>query len=181
MIMMAISSLEDPNDREFIERLYMDHKELMLSTARRYISNPAECEDIVQTALVKLIEKIPELRGKKCCILRSYIVSTIRSTSIDHLRRNAVRGAHTVPLETLEELPAFQDSLAELAEGGGRLSEIWHLLPEEYQLALRLRYILDYSMKELAGALGCSEANARMKLTRARRKALQLLTEKREG
>lgn len=39
------------------------------------------------------------------------------------------------------------------------------------------KYILGYTDAELADMLGCKKSSVRMKLTRARRRAFQLMTE----
>lgn len=178
MIIMAISSIEDPDNQRFIENLYEEHKRLMLSKVGKYISDPNDRADVIQEVLIKLIEKISDLRGKKSCVLRAYIVSVIRSTSIDYLRRQRVRLSHTLPLETVEEMHvASLDDLMELVENKSCLSRIWPQISEDDQLLLEMRYIQGYSHAELASYLKCTEANARMKLTRARRRVLQLLQE----
>ena len=58
-----------------------------------------------------------------------------------------------------------------------RLMQIWGSLPEEDQLLLEGKYILGYKDTELADMLGCKKDSIRMKLTRARRRAFQLMTE----
>ena len=58
-----------------------------------------------------------------------------------------------------------------------RLMQIWGSLPEEDQLLLEGKYILGYKDAELADMLGCKKNSIRMKLTRARRRAFQLMTE----
>ena len=64
-----------------------------------------------------------------------------------------------------------------LAEQKERLMQIWSSLPEEDRLLLEGKYILGYTDAELADMLGCKKSSVRMKLTRARRRAFQLMTE----
>ena len=90
MISFICTTVENPNDREFMLWLYQEFKKLMFATVRQYVSNPSDCEDIIQDCLVKLIEKIPVLREKKRCIVCSYVVYTVRNTSINYLRRQKV-------------------------------------------------------------------------------------------
>ena len=64
-----------------------------------------------------------------------------------------------------------------LAEQKECLMQIWSSLPEEDRLLLEGKYILGYTDAELADMLGCKKSSVRMKLTRARRRAFQLMTE----
>lgn len=167
------------DDKDFMLRLYQEFKPLMFATARRYISNPSDCEDVVQDSIVKLIEKIDTLRGKDRCILGSYIVFTIRNTAINYLRRQNVINAHSGSLalqyDELESTELSLDELMSLAERRAKLSEIWDQLPEEDRVLLGGKYILGYADRELAAQLNCKPSSIRMKLTRARRKAFKLL------
>ena len=58
---------------------------------------------------------------------------------------------------------------------------MWVRLTEEEQLLLEGKYILGYEDGELAGMLGCKKDSVRMKLTRARRRALRLMLEEGGG
>lgn len=68
MISFICTTVENPNDREFMLWLYQEFKKLMFATARQYVPNPSDCEDIIQDCLVKLIEKISVLRGKSVAL-----------------------------------------------------------------------------------------------------------------
>ncbi len=85
MISFICSIVEDTDDQRFIIDLYHRYKKLMLMTARKYVADENGCEDIMQDSIVKLIQNIHVIRAKERCILASYIVSTVRNTSIDYL------------------------------------------------------------------------------------------------
>ncbi len=185
-MLWIIESLEDPKDREFIENLYIDYCRLMFATAKRYTSNPSDQEDIVQSTILKLIRRVDVLRKFSCCVLPSYIVYTVRSVAVDFLRAQGRFEERTVSLDddildkeienNYESLDAFLIS----KERAERLKEIWPKLPEEDQLLLEGRYIWGYTDKELAEDLHCKPDSIRMKLTRARRRALNLMTDREE-
>ena len=56
-------------------------------------------------------------------------------------------------------------------------AEVFDSLPEEDRLLLRGKYELDLDDAELAALLGCAPNSIRMKLTRARRRAVAHLLE----
>ena len=179
MISFICTTVENLNDREFMLWLYQEFKKLMFATARQYVPNPSDCEDIIQDCLVKLIEKIPVLREKKRCIVCSYVVYTVRNTSINYLRRQKVINSKMCSLEEqASEIAAAELSMDELMivmEHKERLYEIWGQLPEEDLILLEGKYILRCSDSELAEQLHCKPDSIRMKLTRVRRKVFRMM------
>ena len=61
------------------------------------------------------------------------------------------------------------------AERGKRLADALRRLAETDRILLEGKYLLEYSDETLAKQLGCRPASVRAKLTRARRRAFQLL------
>ena len=179
MIAWLDTLADDPREAEFMIWLYHEFKPIMFATAKKYVSNPQDCEDIVQDSLERLVKKISLLRQKERCVLACYVVLTVRNTSINHLKKQASAQKIFVNLsdqrdDPLSPEPSLDDWLM-LIEDKERLYRIWKQLTREEQLLLSGKYILEYSDAELAGQLGCAPASVRMKLTRVRRKARKLM------
>jgi RNA polymerase sigma-70 factor (ECF subfamily) len=184
MLTLMIEAIEEPDKRAFIGWLYDEFKLLMFATAGKYVSDPDAQEDIVQDGLVNLIRKADMLMQQERCILSSYIVSTIRNTAFNYLKRQNLIRSHTSHVEdsfaeTEDDAPSLDEMLI-LMEKKAQLWDIWELLQAEEQFLLSGKYLLGYSDQELAEQLGCKASSVRMKLTRARRKALSLLTAAKE-
>ena len=47
------------DDQQYMEGLYHQFKRLMFATAGKYAADPADREDLVQSALVRLVKKLP--------------------------------------------------------------------------------------------------------------------------
>jgi len=185
-VLWIIESLDNPKDKKFIEELYEDFNRLMFKTARGYVSHLQDQEDIVQSAIEKLIRRTDRLRKISRCGLPSYVVYTVRSVSVDFLRVRNRLVARTVSLDSdlpdwetagWSELPDMDGYLIS-EERKGLLRKAIKELPEEDQLLLEGRYVWGLSDKELAEDVGCKPDSVRMKLTRARRKALRYIKEK---
>lgn len=177
MTALICAMTDDPGDREFMLMVYESHKDLMMTTAQKYIADRDIAEDIVHDGVVKLIEKVSLLRTLNRCTLAGYIVSTVRNTAISYLRRQDTLQKHSTPMEeemeeaaelTVEELTILQADKAQLCDA-------WPKLSEEDRLLLEGKYLLEQSDEELAALLGCKVASIRMKLTRARRRAYLLV------
>ncbi len=183
MITSVYSTIEDSSDQEFMLWIYEEFHKLMFYTARKYVSDQYDCEEIVQESLTHLIEKIDTLRGKKRSMICGYIVSTVKNTSINYINRQAAKDRRTVSLEDgltdqSDTLELSLDELIQRKDVGETLLAVLEQLPASDQLLLEGKYFLDYSDEELAEQLGCKPGSIRMKLTRARRTMLKLLAEK---
>lgn len=182
MIAFICTTIQDPDDKEYMLWIYEEFQNLMFYTAKKYINDQMTCEDIVQECIVKLIQKIDVIRGKERCILAGYIVSIIRNVSINYLKSEGVRQKHSVGFdeETLDQLPSSELSIEEMLlakEKSSLISIAMEQLSVTERLLLEGKYILEYSDDELAKQLNCKSGSIRMKLTRARRHALSILSQ----
>ena len=115
--------------------------------------------------------------------MSAYIVSTIRNTSIEFLRKEKRRQARQRNYDdtswTMEMQPQLSlEELLLLAENRRELISAWGELPELDRALLEGKYFLGLSDAELAKQIGCQTSSRRMKLTRARREALKTITDK---
>lgn len=185
MLAFICSTVQEPADQEYIIWLYQEFKGIMHATAKKYASEYHTDEDIVQDSILKLIPKVKTLRSLERCVLASYIVSTVRNTGINHLKAHQAEREATVDVsdEKMAGITAGglnPDELVILKERRAQLGKIWPKLSEDEQAILEGKYIWGYTDVELAQWLKCQPSSIRMKLTRARRKALALLM-KQEG
>lgn len=181
MIAFICSVVDDPNDQEFMIRLYEKYKRLMFSTARKFVDDPEACQDIVEDGILKLIQKISILREKNHYILADYIATTIQNTAINYLKHEAVTKKYfdrsIDDVDEIEDALAQQPSLEEFIlaqEKSDFILEVLDLLSDQERILLEGKYILEYTDEELAEQLHCKPSSVRMKLTRARRKAISL-------
>lgn len=179
MLAFITSIPADPNDQEFILQIYQKYVRLMYRTVYKYISNKADCDDLVQESVLKMVEKVSYIRTLSCCTLPAYVVSIVRNTAINHLKRQAVSQKHLTRLASLQttESPDLDD-LTHLLYCKELLATILDLLPPDERLLLEGKHMLGYTDQELAQQLKCKPDSIRMKMTRARRSALQLLMER---
>jgi len=179
---MICANVSDEDDREFMERLYREYERLMFATARKYLSTPEDVEDAVNTSLLRMMKKIPDLRNFEYCVLTAYIVSAVRNTSINFLRDKLRQQDRTAALDNSIPSGALpMDELMEMAERREQLSEVWGQLSEDDRMLLEGKYIAGCTDAELAERFRCKPGSVRMKLTRAKRRALALLARKGGG
>ena len=166
------------NEQEFMEQLYLDFERLMYHTANKYASDPKRCEDIVQDCIAKFIERVELLRGLSRPALASYIVITVRNTAINYIKKDTNEATKQENLSNITEThtpPLAVEDYVIQKENLSRFRCIWKTLDAETKQLLEGRYILGYNDEQLAKTYGCKPDSIRMKLTRARRKALNAL------
>lgn len=172
-----IIPMED-SDQVFIQKLYQDYKGLMIYTASKYTDNPSDREDIVQEAVYRLMKNIIVLRDIPCCNLKRYIVLTVRSVFLDIQKK---RGGEVVLSLEEEQLEAVlrrellqEDGISELS---AKL-DVWRLkkeLPERDWVLLEGKYMRELPDELLGQMIGVSGDSVRMLLSRARKKAKEIL------
>ncbi|MCD7845191.1 MAG: sigma-70 family RNA polymerase sigma factor [Oscillospiraceae bacterium] len=169
---------EPTDDQDFLTRLYQDYRGLMFYTASRYTQNVQEKEEIVQTALVRMIENTGKIR-RTVPPERPYLVTGIvRNTAINFVKHRQAIEKHTVhgvsgDIFLWPDLSAPLDEIVIRREALARLNAIWPRLSTEHRLLLKGKYIQGLSDQELAALVNCKPSSIRMKLTRARNSALQ--------
>ena len=103
MLALLTAAIENPDDREFMTQFYLEYERLMYATVRKRLTDPEAAKDIVQECVIRLIPKIPFLRRQERCIKASYVVSTVRNTTINYMRKQGRTDGRCCSLEEQEE------------------------------------------------------------------------------
>lgn len=176
-----VHGMDAPASSKLVEEIYSQYKKLMFSTAGKYTKNISDQEDIVQTALERLLKIFQNINASQRCISASYIVYTIRSVSIDLLRKQGHDSELFVSIEDEQfieqaKMEGSQDDLLLLVDCSEQLDALWPQVPPDDRILLEGKYIFGLTDKELAIILGCRASGIRMRLTRARRRAARFLS-----
>ena len=108
MIPMIIMAIEDEDDRSFMANLYVDYQRLMYKVITSYTTDPWDADDIFQSTLPKLIDKLADLRRMSKDKLTNYIYSTCKNTAINYLQKKG--GLKEFSFEDLSAtVPAEED------------------------------------------------------------------------
>lgn len=176
---MISMMIENTDDQAFMYRLYEEYEQLMFWAASKYLKNLEDRKDAVQDAIVALIKNLRTIRELDDARLRTYIVYTVESRAINLVKRRNLElrlfdDFEHVPVGTAVDM--IEDSLLQLASKG-TISAIWPKLSNQDKILLESKYILGYNDNEIGKILGCKTSSVRMYLTRARRKAMKLISE----
>ena len=184
MLFMIGSLCDNEESRQFFVELYLRYKPIMFKTASKYVDDYGTVEDLIHDAMIKLIEKEELLTTFDGCTLRAYVVYTIRNMSISFMRKQSRNKQRLADLDddSLEVAGLIDDAplpeeVVLMKESKEEFVRVWETLPENVRELLAGKYIRQMDNKELAEEFGCSPDSIRMKLTRARRLAIEKIKE----
>ena len=182
MLPCVFVTIEDMDDRDFMESLYYSYNRLMYSEIRKILQDKWDTEDVLQDTLIRLIAKVPLLRTLGRNQLVNYIISTARNTARNYIRDNkrVTQFAFDESIDSLDESKPSDRALErlELVEMMQAVGEAWTQLDEKYKQALEMKYILEKSNEEIADAFGIGINSVRMLLTRARNQLKAIMEDK---
>ncbi|HEY2259296.1 MAG TPA: RNA polymerase sigma-70 factor [Solirubrobacteraceae bacterium] len=154
------------------EQLLEQLRPASFAVAYRMLGSVSEAEDVVQEALMRMLNALRE--GVVIESPRAYAVTVTSRLAIDELRSARARREHYVgewlPEPLLEDPAADPAGQAELADSLSLalLVALESLSPEQ-RAVLLLHDVFDYSYAEVAAIVDKSETNVRQLASRARR------------
>ena len=172
MLTAVIAAIENEDDRSLIESLYADYYVLMLHKAQSMVRDRQAAEDVVESVMLRLIDRIELLRGCNRASVRSYLVTCVRNEAIDRMRREKKTQSLDDAEERLRKLP---DESPQLDTSLIREEQIQAVikaleaLDDRERLALRMKYYDRMTEGEIARLFGMSRSGIRNVIDRARR------------
>jgi RNA polymerase sigma-70 factor (ECF subfamily) len=158
MAVMAGDSL-----RLGLERIFLDHKDLVFRAAYRVTGNANDAEDVLQTVFLRLVrlEKFPEIAN-----LPGYLHRSAVNASLDLLRSRKETsslddGSEQAEIASTDHGPHSAELRDWLRQALARLNPRWAEM-------FVLRFIEDYSNREIAGMMKTSPAVVAVVLHRTR-------------
>ncbi len=102
-IELLLAAIEDEEQRSFAEKLYLDHRQLIMSIAYRILENHDEAEDILMTMMVKFTDNVQYFMQCQPEGLTALIVVCTRNAAIDEYRKKKVRAKREMRLGTFDD------------------------------------------------------------------------------
>lgn len=176
-----ILTIEDDDQRSFMERLYLDHRSSMYRTAMGILQNSADAEDAVQNVFLALCGKIPQLMEMNCYILRSYIVISTRNAAIDVVRMRKRKpellwGEEDYLDTLLQRQGEAEEALFSVFEQDAVNKAVTRLTLRDRSM-LEMKYILMKPDDEIGAAFGVNANSVRPLLARAKNRLRMILKE----
>ena len=180
MFSCMLAALESEDDRNFVERLYLENYGAMYRKTRSILKSHADAEDAVEAAMLRILDHIPTLKKCNAASQRSYLIACARNAAIDRLRRDSRLDRYADPQERISTLPDGAppaDTFLIRSEQIQAVAAALKRLEPGMRELLRMKYYDEMSDAEIAQLLGMSRDSLRNRVNRARRKLGALLQE----
>jgi RNA polymerase sigma-70 factor (ECF subfamily) len=163
--------------QSLFEELCLPHLDAAYNLARWLVGGDQDAQDVVQEAFIRALKGFKGFRGENA---RAWLLTIVRNVAYSWLKKRATN-FYMVPFD-----PTFHDGTM-----GEQLSESSHeervqqldgalsRLPLEMREILILRELEGWSYKELSAALKVPSGTVMSRLSRARQRLRQELTEAR--
>lgn len=170
MLMVYLSTIENPAEKIKFEELYYKYRGFMLRVASRVLRGEQDAEDAVHNAFLSIAKNMTLLPPLDSPQMRGFLYIVTENKAIDILRE---RGRREI------EAPLDDEPLCAPEERENHLAWCISQLPPRYQEVILLKYSHGYSTREIAKIFGISFAAASKLDQRAKNKLKELC--EREG
>ena len=157
---MFLSLLGSDEDRKKFTELYEEYHELIESVAIKILRDQHAAEDAVQNTYKQIIDHFEKIYVVPCEKLRYWIISIVKNEALMILRKEK-------RVVTLEDWTIVEQA-AEDVSGYNDLVALFRELPETYRAVLEMKFLLDYSSKEIAKLLNISVRAVDTRVSRGR-------------
>lgn len=158
---MLLACYVQQNDHAALGALFRRYAGQAYATAQRVCRNPADAEDCVQSAFIKVMQHAGDYRGGSEAGVKVWLMKTVIGTCKDKIRGEVRRRRREESAEEELDDSYLPDNPAGMEDDlKARAQEVLlelDALPEHYRSAIWLRYHHGMSVKDTAGALGISE------------------------
>lgn len=156
-------------DNEARRELYEQYGARLLALCRRYTADPADAEDLMQDAFVKIFRFIGRFRWTRPGSLYSWMSRVALNLVFDSAKRRRRLARQLVDMELIEEDVLDEpDYEATVSVPPVILRSMIEALPEGYRTVFRLYCIEGLSHRDIARLLGIKEKSSSASLARAR-------------
>lgn len=160
-------------EHQKLEELFKSYEGYLLRVAEKYVGQTDCAEDIVIEAFIKIIPHLRKLDLEDCHKARNYLVTVVEHLAIDVLRKKRF-----LPLneELLCDFFTLEEELEKTEERQLIEQALKQLTLNDEQI-LRLKYLQNMSIREIAKILSIRESLVRKKLERARKHLKKIMEE----
>ena len=169
-------------EQRLIGDMYEQHRGTMYAAAFSYLHNEADAEDVVQEVFLNLAGKHMStvIRLSEEGTLLYYLLTSVRNTALNHLKKAGTRRESPVDLNALSEAVLSDDSFADALSDSmevDSLVRIINSMKPKYRDVLIQRFVLELSVREIAESSGSPVVTIKKRLQKAKQMLWKLCRE----
>ncbi|MBR1710062.1 MAG: sigma-70 family RNA polymerase sigma factor [Clostridia bacterium] len=184
---LAILMIESDDDREFVTRIFTEHKRTIYYAAREYFDkDDNEIEDVIGITVERICKYCSQVRKIPESKMRTYIISMTGNVCRDMLRKRKKRSDlfdYSISDKSLESIPSEYDLEATVFDiaSAKELINAFDQLPVKERELIRMHHMDGVAIKDIASELDATEGAIRTALSRARKHLLEIVKIDREA
>lgn len=175
----ALALIKDDSDRELVQRIYDRYERMMYAMALSILHNPADAEDAVQTAFVRIIDHLQKIIEKGCHNHKAYFVIIAK-----HVALNMISKRNNHPEEDIDEhyelsdnnIPVERETLLRLS--AEEIARAVDSLSETDRDIMYLNLYEGMQSREIAELVGMKPNTVSVRIHRAKKKLADMLWER---
>jgi RNA polymerase sigma-70 factor, ECF subfamily len=165
-------------ERPRFEELFLPHLDAAYNLARWIVERDQDAQDVVQEAYARALKSFSGFRGVNP---RAWLLTIVRNTAYNWIHKH-LREDNLIPFdEKIHAVPANEPrSEASFEKRRQQLQEALTRLPPDFREVLVLYEFEGWSYKEMATALNVPIGTVMSRLSRARRRLQEAISEVRD-
>ena len=187
MLFFEILDQAEDKERSCAEKIFCDHGKRIYAVAYGIVKNHHDAEDVLDSVMVSVMKNIDKFLGADEKSVAAQIYTYTKNEAINLYNKKKRKELNEIPTAEIEkdgtEAEAADESadiekIVVQSETAKIVQENLGLLPEGYEDVLSMYFLYGYSYSEIAEILHVSENAVMIKVSRAKKKLLELAGEK---
>jgi RNA polymerase sigma-70 factor (ECF subfamily) len=171
-------TVSDDAIQHLFETICADHRKTVRRVARQFVRD-ASVMDVEQEALWVAYRKLPQLRDTRA--VRAWLATLTRRIALRHLNRKARQLGDVKSSDEEREIASDDQAATSFSEWEGRFENVsllrqlcGSISPGDLAILVGL-HVEDRSLRDIAGEVGLSEVNVKVRAHRARNRLMKEL------
>lgn len=164
--------------KQGFELLFRHYSPILMGVAYRYVKDDAKAKDVLQNAFINIFKNIKNYRDTGS--FEAWLKKITVNCALKELRLHR-KNLELVAQFDNEDLPDVAvDPLIFERFDEKDILELLNTLNDDLRIAFNMYIIEGYSYSEISKLLNITESHSRMRVSRARKKLKELLTEQKD-
>lgn len=174
MLCMLLSVLESDDERKALTRIYEKYNRVVFFVALKILKDKDAAEETAQDVWTKVVEKFERISCLSESEVKPYLTVMTRNIAFNRLKigRAEIIGEE---LENIADKKSFEN-ISDSIEMNFCNNEVYNEIiciiknmPDLYRSVLELKYVLEWSNKEISAFLGINERKVAVRAFRGRK------------
>lgn len=179
MLYIYLSIIENEEDKDLFEAIYLENRDIMFSYAVSILKNHHDAEDAVHNVFWSLAENFSLFSNKvrNETDIKNYLLISVKNKSIDILRQrnNQTKIEEAIKIENEKSV---DDDFADVIEKESLYENVLkaiNILEDKYRDALYMNLVMELSSKEISKLTGEKRETIRKRIYRGKQQLIKIL------